>query len=223
MFKPGHKVAIGIILFTCYTCDSSGPHLPKSDRTLVDWGTGKSAQVPTVIKKPLVTKKVHGRQKNFLDSVMVKMDLSLRQISQHTNLDNFYFNGDITFTGDTVWFRKSKRPLAVISYDDRGINKKFLLVFNKKGKCTASLMVGMDGDLDGGFDSIVLNYRVIDNNSFSTTETWTHREGKKKDKITVTEQFYWIDSKGSIMAQNNTMRSFTKLTETRTTGHLNRQ
>jgi len=209
MFAPKFRIIAGIALFACFTCSYPGRQIPKSDRTLVDWGTGKSAQ-PAKAPEPVAPRKTYGRQKTFLDSVLVKMNLSFRQITQHTNLYTFYYKEHVKFSGDTVWFRNGKRPLAVIRYDDRGLSKKFLLVFNKHGECTSSLMVGMDGDLDGGFDSIVLNYKVLSSSTFSTTETWTHREGEKNDKVMVTEQFYWIDNKGAIMAQNNTIHSFTR-------------
>jgi hypothetical protein len=136
------------------------------------------------------------------------MDLSFAQIKQHTNMDSLYYKGNVRFVGDTVWFRNHKRPLAIVSYSDKFGSKKFLLVFNRRGECTATLMVGMNGDIDGGFDSVILDYKIYTNYYFSTTETWTHREGKTKDKITKTEQFYWITKKGNIMAQNNIVRSY---------------
>jgi hypothetical protein len=175
---------------------------------LVDWGAGKNYRDSAGGKKDPVRKINRHPQKNFLDSVLMKMELSFDQIKEHINLDSTYYLGDVQFFGDTVWFRNSKRPLAVVQYDGKGVKEKVLLVFNKKGKCTASLMVGMDSDVDGGFDEIVLDYKIFGNNSFATTETWTHREGRKNDKITITEQFYWINNRGRIMAQNNIVHSF---------------
>ncbi|HEX3384061.1 MAG TPA: hypothetical protein VHS53_02675, partial [Mucilaginibacter sp.] len=60
------------------------------------------------------------------------------------------------------------------------------------------------------YDSVILNYKMLGVNSFSTTEVWTYRGGSKEDKITVTKQFYVVNKKGSIMAQDNIIRSFTK-------------
>ncbi len=147
--------------------------------------------------------------KDFLDSVFVKKRLSFDQIKEHTNIDTIYDKENIRFVGDTVWYRKGKHPLAIVRYRDSLIDRKLLLVFNRRGKCTASLIVGMDGDVDS-FDSVRLNYRISDNNNFSTTETWTYCGGIRDDKITTTKQFYWIDKKGHILAQNNIIHSFTR-------------
>ncbi len=151
-------------------------------------------------------------QKTFLDSVLAKRRLSFDQIKEHANIDSTYYKEHVKFAGDTVWYRNSKHPLAIIRYGDSLINKKLLLVFNQSGKCTASLMVGMDGDVDS-FDSVVLDYKITDNNSFFTTETWTYCGGSTDDKITITKQFYGINKKGSILAQNNIIHSFTRSKE----------
>src|SRR5579862_5367439 len=177
MLAPKNRVISGIILFVCLTCNYPDKQSGKDGHVLVDWGTGKSPQTPVPEEKAATKRKIRGRQKDFLDSVLVKMDLSFDQIKEHSNIDTIYDKDDAEFSGDTVWFRNGKRPLAVIRYDDRGRSKRFLLVFNRKGKCTASLMVEMDGDVDGGFDSVSLSYRIFDNNNFSTTETWKHKEG----------------------------------------------
>ncbi|MGZ3944224.1 MAG: hypothetical protein ACXVJB_04735 [Mucilaginibacter sp.] len=200
MFGPKHRVIYGIILFALYTCGYPGKHSSKDSEPVVDLGTANS---------PSATKKNNGKPKDFLDSVLAKTDLPFDQIKQYTNIDTVNYKEHIDFSGDTIWFRSSKHPLAVVSYRDGHIDKKLLLVFNKTGKCTASLMVGMNGDVDS-FDSVVRNYKVIDNSNFSTTETWTYRGDSKNDKVTVTTQFYWINKKGNIMAQNNIIHSFTR-------------
>ncbi|HZX57091.1 MAG TPA: hypothetical protein VFE54_00130 [Mucilaginibacter sp.] len=156
-----------------------------------------------------VKKKSRRPPEDFLDSVFVKMGLSFDQIKEHTNIDSTYYKEHVKFTGDTVWYRNSKHPLAIVRCADSNLNKKLLLVFNRRGKCTASLIVGMNGDVDG-LDSVILNYKIIDDYSFTTTETWTYRGGKTDDKITVTKQFYWINKKGNILAQNNIIHSFTR-------------
>jgi hypothetical protein len=207
MLTPRNGIIAGIILFACLTCEPD-KHSHQDGQMLVDWGSGKNRPTSAGQQKTVSGRKVTQRQKNFLDSVLVKMDLSFDQVKTHVNIDPAYDRDDAQFSGDTVWFRTGKHPLAIISYDSGGINKKFLLVFNKRGKCTAILMVGMDGDVDGGFDAISLNYKIFDNDTFCTTETWKHKEGKKDNKVTVTEQYYWINNKGSIMAQNNMVHSF---------------
>jgi hypothetical protein len=161
------------------------------------------------IKATDAAKRNKGRPKDFLDSVQVKMRLSFDQIKEHTNIDTIYDKEYVRFFGDTVWYRSGRHPLAIIRYSDSTINKKLLLVFNRSGKCTAALMVGLEGDVDR-FDSVVLYYKILDDNNFSTTETWTYREGNKDDKVTVTRQFYQINKKGNIMAQNNIIHSFTR-------------
>lgn len=194
MLTRTHRVIAGIILLTLYTCSYPDRQGSKGDQTLAD---GESV------------KNTHRPQKDFLDSVFAKMGLSFDQIKEHTNIDTIYNKEHVKFAGDTVWYRNGKHPLAVVRYSDSLISKKLLLVFNKSGKCTASLIVGMDGDVDS-FDSIVLDYKISDNNSFFTTETWTYRGGSKDDKITITKQFYWINKKGNILAQNNIIHSFTR-------------
>lgn len=208
MLAPKHRIIAVLVLFACLTCTYPDRQSKKDGQILVDWGAEKSAQTLTISEKAAARKKVTRPQKDFLDSVLVKMDLSFDQVKVHANIDPIYDKDDAQFSGDTVWFRNGKRPLAIISYDDHGLSKKFLLVFNKHGRCTAALMVGMEGDVDGGFDSISLNYRIFDNETFVTTETWKHKEGKKDNKVTVTEQYYWINNKGNIMAQNNTVHTF---------------
>lgn len=198
MLTPKHRIICGILLFALYTCGYPGRQSPKNNQPLGTGGPQASA-----------IKKNHGPQKDFPDSVLAKMDLPFDQIKQYTNLDTLNYNEHVEFSGDTVWFYSSKHPLAIVSYRDSHINKKLLLVFNQNGKCTASLMVGMDGDVDN-FDSVARNYKIADDNNFSTTETWTYRGGARDDKITITKQFYWINKKGSIMAQNNIIHSFTR-------------
>jgi hypothetical protein len=207
MLTPRNGIIVGIMAFACLTC---GPdkHTREGKPVLVDWGSGKNPANTLEQEKAVPRRRVTQCQKDFLDSVLVKMDLSFDQVKAHAKLDTIYDKDEAQFSGDTVWFRSGKRPLAIISYDNGGMSKKFLLVFNRRGKCTAILMVGMDGDVDGGFDAISLNYKIFDNDTFSTTETWKHKEGKKDNKVTVTEQYYWINNKGSIMAQNNTVHSF---------------
>src|ERR1700740_1397302 len=189
MFAPKNRIIAGIILIVCCRCSYPDKQAAKGDEILVDWGAGKNHQDPAGEKRPPAKKINRHPQKDFLDSVLMKMELSFDQIKEHINLDSTYYQGDVQFLGDTVWYRNSKHPLAVVQFNGQGISEKVLLVFNKRGKCTASLMVGMDSDVDGGFDSIALDYKIFANNSFATTETWTHREGRKNDKITITEQF----------------------------------
>jgi len=203
MLTAKHKVILGIILFALYTCSYPDRQSSKGDQTSADLDAAKSAQASDVKKNS------RQRPEDFLDSVLVKKDLYFDQIKAHTNIDSNSYKADAQFVGDTVWYRNSKHPLAIVRYSDSLIDKKLLLVFNRRGKCTASLVVGMDGDVDS-FDSVVLNYKIIDNYSFSTTETWTYRGGKIDDKITITKQFYWINKKGNIMAQNNIIHSFTR-------------
>ncbi len=210
MFASKNRVIAGLILLGCCTCNYPDKRAEKGDEILVDWGTGKNSQDAPGKKKAPTKKTNRHPQKDFLDSVLTKMELSFDQIKEHINLDSTYYLGDVQFFGDTVWYRNGKRPLAVVQYDGQGVSEKVLLVFNKKGICTASLMVGMDSDVDGGFDSIVLDYKIFSNYSFATTETWTHREGRKNDKITITEQFYWINNRGRILAQNNIVHTFTR-------------
>lgn len=201
MFSPKHRVIFVILLFALYTCGYPGKHSSKDSEPVADLATARS---PSAIKRN------NGRLKDVLDSILVKMDLSFDQIKQYTNIDTINYRGHVRFSGDTVWFRSSSHPLAIVNYSDGHIDKKFLLVFNQSGKCTASLMVGMNGNVDG-FDSIVLNYKIADDNSFSTTETWTYTGGSQDDKVTITKQFYVINKKGSILAQNNIIHSFTRL------------
>jgi hypothetical protein len=201
MLAPKHKVICGILLFALYTCGYPGRQSSKDNEPMADLGTA-SSQASAV-------KKYNRRPQDFLDSVQAKMGLPFDQIKQYTNIDTANYKAQADFLGDTVWFPRSKHPLAIVRYSDRGIDKKLLLVFNKNGKCTASLMVAMVGDVDS-FDSIVLNYKISGDNSFSTTETWTYHGGSKDDKITTTRQFYEINKKGRIMAQNNIIHSFTR-------------
>jgi len=200
MFGQKHRVIYGILLFALYTCGYPGKHSSKDGEPVADLGTANSSSA---------IKKNSKHQKDFLDSVQAKMNLPFDQINQYTNIDTVNYKEHIDFSGDTIWFRSGKHPLAIVRYSDRSVNKKLLLVFNQSGKCTATLMVGMNGDVDG-FDSVVRNYKIIDDNNFSTTETWTYRGDSKNDKVTVTKQFYWINKKGSILAQNNIIRSFTR-------------
>jgi len=209
MFTRTHRVITGIILLTLYTCSYPGRQPSKSGQTLADLGTAQSSPASDLKKNNPMKRNNHRPQKDFLDSVFVKMDLSFDQIKEHTNIDTTSHKDHVKFAGDTVLYRTSKHPLAIVRYDDSLIDKKLLLVFNRRGKCTASLVVGMDGEVDS-FDSVVLNYKIFDNNSFSTTETWTYRGGSKSDKITITKQFYWINKKGNILAQNNIIHSFTR-------------
>jgi hypothetical protein len=193
MFAPKYRIICGLILTVLTTC--------RPDRQ-----STKDSQL--VADAPIAESK-HKPPKDFLDSVRAKMHLTFSKIEQYAVVDSTYYKEHARFIGDTVWYRNGKRPLAVIRYNDKGISKKLLLVFNRRGDCTASLIVGMNGNADS-FDSINLDYKIIDNNSFSTTETWTYRGGSMNDKITVTKQFYQINKKGRIMAQNNIIRSFTK-------------
>jgi len=151
----------------------------------------------------------NGGPKDFLDSVRAKMHFTFSRMQHYADVDSTYYKERTRFIGDTVWYRDGKHPLAVVRYGDSKMNRKLLMVFNRSGKCTASLIVGMNGDVDR-FDSVILDYKIIDNRSFSTTETWTYRGGINDDKITVTKQFYAINKKGRIMAQDNIIRSFTK-------------
>jgi hypothetical protein len=209
MFTSKHRVILGIILFAFCTCSYPDRQSSKGSQTLVDAGSAKRPQASDAKKTNSINRNNYRRQKDFLDSVRTKMNLSFDQIKQQTNIGTIYYTDRVEFLGDTVWFRNSKHPLAIVRYTDSNLNKKLLLVFNRRGKCTASLMVGMNGDVDG-LDSVVLNYKIIDDYSFSTTETWTYRGGKIDDKITVTKQFYWINKKGNILAQNNIIHSFTR-------------
>jgi hypothetical protein len=209
MFTSKHRVISGIILFALYTCSYPGRQPSTGGQTLVDRDRAKSSQAPEVKKNNPVRGNKRRRPEDFLDSIQAKMDLSFYQIKQYTNIDTIHYKEHVELSGDTVWFRNHKHPLAIVRYVDGHIDKKLLLVFNQRGKCTASLMIGMDGEVDD-FDSVVLNYRIIDNSSFSTTETWTYRGGSGNDKITITKQFYWINKKGNILAQNNIIHSFTR-------------
>jgi len=200
MFGPKHRVICGILLLALYTCSYPGRQSSKDSEPITDLGTASPASA---------IKKNRGHQKDFLDSVQAKMDLPFDQIKEYTNIDTVNYKEHVDFSGDTIWFRSSKHPLAIVRYSDRSINKKLLLVFNQRGKCTATLMVGMNGDVDS-FDSVIRNYKIIDNSNFSTTETWTYRGDSKNDKVTVTTQFYWINKKGSILAQNNIIHSFNR-------------
>jgi hypothetical protein len=191
MFTSKHKLISGIILFMLCTCSYPGQQSSKSSKALAE---------------PVNS----NFEKNFIDSVKAKMSFTFSTIKEYTNIDSSYYKDHIKFVGDTVWYRNDKHPLAIIRCGVGGMNKKLLLVFNRRGQCTASLMVGMNGDVDGGFDSVVLNYKIIDDNSFSTTETWTYLGGGLNDKITITKQFYQINKKGHILAQNNIIRSFTR-------------
>ncbi|MFI5161445.1 MAG: hypothetical protein ACHQHN_09215 [Sphingobacteriales bacterium] len=190
MFTSKRTLISGIILLMLCTCNYPGTQSQKDNPAPVD----------AVNKVPM---------KDFLDSVLMKTYLSFDQVKDYTNIDSTYYKEHVKFTGDTVWYRKGKHPLAIIRFRVGRINKKLLLVFNQRGKCTASLIVGMDGDVDS-FDSVVLNYKISDNNSFSTTETWTYCPESSNDKITITKQFYQINKKGNILAQNNIIRSFTR-------------
>jgi hypothetical protein len=201
MLTSTHKVIYALILFALYTCGYPGRQPSKDSQPVTDLGTAGSQASPI--------KKSHARPKDFLDSVQAKMELPFDQIKEYTNIDTINYKLHLDFSGDTVWFRNSKHPLAIVRYSDRNIDKKLLLVFNRGGKCTASLMVAMDGDVDS-FDSVIRNYKITDDVFFSTTETWTYRGGSKDDKITVTKQFYQINKKGRIMAQNNIIHSFTR-------------
>jgi hypothetical protein len=197
MFTPKYRIISGLVVLTlCTTCVSPDKQPSTGSKATADSDAGGSAAS-------------NGQLKNFLDSIQAKKGFTFSEISDHVNIDSIYYRNHVRFFGDTVWHRKSRHPLAVIRCSSGTINKKLLLVFNKRGDCTASLVVAMNGDVDA-YDSVVLNYKILGSNSFSTTEVWTYRGGSKEDKITVTRQFYQVDKKGSILAQNNIIRSFTR-------------
>lgn len=203
MFTSKHRVTFGILLLTLCTCSYPGRESSNGGQTSANGETASGVKATDAVMRN------KGRPKDFFDSVQLKMRLSFDQIKERTNIDTIYDKEYVRFFGDTVWYRNGRHPLAIIRYNDSTINKKLLLVFNRSEKCTAALMVGLEGDVDR-FDSVVLNYKILDNNNFSTTETWTYREGSRNDKVTVTKQFYQINKKGNIMAQNNIIHSFTR-------------
>jgi hypothetical protein len=191
MFATKDKIICGFILLMFCTCTDPYRQSPKSSPVAVDAG-------------------INTHHKDFLDSVQAKMKFTFSRVTQYTSLDSSFYKEHVRFLGDTVWYRTGSHPFAIIHYSIGKINKKLLLIFNRSGECTASLIVGMNGDVDGGFDSVILDYRIIDATSFSTTETWTYRGATTNEKVTITKQFYHVNKKGNILAQNNIIHSYTR-------------
>src|SRR6185312_15557833 len=102
MLTPRKRVIAGIILLVGWSCNHQDQQALNHARVLVDFGTGKGPQTVSVSEKKILRKKI-GPQKNFLDSVLIKMDLSFGQVNQHTDLESFYFKENVRFSGDTVW------------------------------------------------------------------------------------------------------------------------
>src|SRR5579863_3080339 len=131
MFTSKYKVVFGMMLFALYACSYPDSQSSKGGQTLADRDSAKSSQASDI------TKNSDRRKEDFLDSVVAKRELYFDQIKAHTNIDSNSYKADAQFAGDTVWYRNSKHPLAIVRYADSLIDKKLLLVFNRRGKCTA--------------------------------------------------------------------------------------
>ncbi len=148
----------------------------------------------------------------FLDSVKAQARLPISQVERYVPLAKIeYYTKQTTFEGDTIWYRNSKHMFVIIRYDDHAVClRKLLLVLNESGECTASLTVETGCDIDGSTDSWDWSYKIFNDTSFSRTETYTKRAGRKDDLIIVTEQFYKISNQGEIIPLYKKTHSFTR-------------
>jgi hypothetical protein len=77
-------------------------------------------------------------------------------------------------------------------------------------KCTASLSIESDCDEDYSSNFTRMSYNISGPVSFSTSETFVSRNEGKRDKVTVTQQFYRINGDGKIIALNKKVKIFTQ-------------
>jgi hypothetical protein len=111
----------------------------------------------------------------FYDSILQKQQLSFAQIRAHTFIDSFYYtgnyNGQSTFTGDTVYVLRNNFKGVVIEHSGPNCLKKFLLVFDAANRAVCHAEVSSECDGEEGYDYSSTGYKMIDDSTFITIET----------------------------------------------------
>ncbi|WP_448699428.1 hypothetical protein ACFGVR_20720 [Mucilaginibacter sp. AW1-3] len=184
VIKIANAVFVTAMLFCCFGCGNT--NTDTSDKSTV--------AIQQKNKTPLT----------FLDSVEAQMKLSSKQILRHTIIDSAFLKnawGDTTaFTGDTVYKISPDRAIVILSYSDHRVcSEKFLLIYNTKNivKNTAYELIETNCDEDVSASYGVMNYKIVNPNLFYVKDIYIERL-KKKDKVTVTQNFFKVTEKGLI-------------------------
>lgn len=111
----------------------------------------------------------------FYDSILQKQQLSFAQIRAHTSIDSFYYtgnyNGQSTFTGDTVYVLRNNFKGVVIEHSGPNCLKKLLLVFDVANREVCRAEVSSECDGEEGYDYSSTGYKMIDDSTFVMIET----------------------------------------------------
>lgn len=124
------------------------------------------------------------RAVTFYDSVLQKQQLSFAQIRAHTSIDSFYYtgnyNGQSTFTGDTVYVLRNNFKGVVIEHSGPNCLQKFLLVFDTANRelCHEQVYSACDGEENHDYSST--DFKVIDDSTFITIETIIPADAEEK-------------------------------------------
>jgi len=188
------KYTVTIVIIALFSCQSQQNNANKSDSQtaqIKDTLTGQHKQ-EALIANPQ-------KLGSFVDSIGKKLVLSIDQIRKHTLIDSIYFTGifsNASFKGDTVIKRNKGYYIAIIDYDDtRMCIYRFLLVINSESINTDKKIVSTDCDRDESADYTSLNYRLMSDSSFETTETFMPA-GKTQKKV---EKMKWkVNKDGKI-------------------------
>jgi len=139
----------------------------------------------------------------FIDSVLRQDTFTTKQIKQHLR-DSRIISRNSHFSGDTVYYAGAACSIVILRDDDHAVcARKYLLVY-KMGvsKNISGTQVVSDCDEDSSTDYSRMEFKIFNSKQFYTREVQHLREPGQKTKVTVTDKFYEIDSRGQIFSLN---------------------
>lgn len=183
------SLCISLLVFSCLSKNRKSVNANSNEQNIDKNASMKQKKADDIPKK-----------KSFLDSVLAGSDFTWGQMRSHTLLDEKYFIRNSIFTGDTVYFRDSERPIVIIRCDDRQVCLYYyMFIFTRNGfKNTDFKMVKTGCDEEQDVSSWSLDYTIVNDSIFYLKKIYTERAEGKEDKIKVVKHLYKININGKI-------------------------
>ena len=192
------KILLIILVTILFSCKSKQGTKKNEELT-------RNSNIPKQAENDSMATNNSATHLSFIDSVSQKYELSTGQIKKYTKIDSVYYTdmfSDVSFIGDTVIDFHSGLKGAIIKYDDRkSCIYKFLLIIDQtNNRNSDNKIIFTDCDHDESADYTTLRYRLLNDSTFETIETYIPAKSGNKANSTKDKDVKWkINMSGMIV------------------------
>ena len=135
----------------------------------------------------------------FFDKVLAQDTLSYGLLSKCVKIDRASLDEKAVFTGDTIYFINTARPILVIDAHTPVCTYKYIFVYdNKPPGNKEAILAGIDCDEDFDADYTRSKFKIVNDSTIYVETEDSERKPDNQTKITVTGMFYGISKNDKI-------------------------